>query len=183
VDQKVAKRYAKALYDVAARNNVVNEVESDLDSINGILKADPKFAGFLLNPRISRDEKVSILEKLFSDRVTALSMQLLRVLLKKRREAEFGAIRDEFVSLRRQYGQVLFATVTSAQELPDDQKKKIQDRLASESGKQVEAVFEVEPSLIGGVRVQYGDYILDGSVRGSLNRLRDTLRYQMLNQS
>lgn len=182
-DRNVALRYANALFRTAQRNDLIEAVENDLQSISGILKTDTKFSDFLETPRISREEKVLILEKLFADRVTALTMQVLRLLMQRRRENEFEAVREEYVRLRREHGNVLFASVTSSQDLTPDEKKGVIDRLKSQAGKDVEADFSVDPGLIGGMKIQFGDYVLDGTVRGSLRRLRDTLKYQLLKQS
>lgn len=162
---------------------MIEAVESDLNAISHLVDSHPDFRGFLESPRISRDDKISIAEKLFSDRVTALSMGLLRVMLNKRREGEFAGVRREFISLRRDEGNVLYANVTSATELDDSQKKAIVAKLEEKSGKKVEADFRIDPALIGGVKVAVGNFVLDGSVKGTFNRLRDRLKYDLLKQN
>jgi F-type H+-transporting ATPase subunit delta len=183
MDRRVAKRYARALYRAAHAADVVNAVEADLNAIQSVLDHDDRFAGFLATPTIGREEKSAIVEKLFSDRVTSMTLQALRLLLQKRREGEFSLMRDEYVAIRRAEGSVLYAGIHSAMELTDDQKKRIIDKLASQSGRQVEAEFSVDPSLIGGVKIALGNDVLDGTVRGSLRRLRDQLKYDLLKQS
>lgn len=182
MDTRVAKRYARALFNAAERAGVVEAVESDLDAISSLAANDAKFRGFLESPRISRDDKVRIAERLFSDRITALSMSMLRLMLNKRREAEFDGIRDEFVRMRRERGAVLYAVVTSAAELTSAERDALIAKLAQQSGKRVEADFRIDSSLMGGVKVAVGDYVLDGTVRGSLNLLRDRLKYDLLKQ-
>src|SRR5687768_7330792 len=176
-DRRVAKRYARALFNVALKLYVLDSVEDDLEAIVGLMKKDERFETFLLSPRIGRDDKVHMIYKLFSDRVTAVTLQAMRLLLEKRREAEIEGVRDEYAILRREYGQVLYATISSAEPLSDEDSNRLLAKLKEKSGKKVEAVFEVDASLIGGVRVAYGNYVLDGSVKGSLRRLRDALRY------
>lgn len=183
MDRKVAKRYAAALYRTAASAGVIEAVESDLNAIQTVLDGSPKVKTFIFTPQVGREEKIAIIEKLFSDRVTALSMQTLRLLLAKRRESEFEGVREEFILLRRQHGQVLFAKVTSATELDSAQKALIEGKLAEKSGKRVEAEYFIDPTVMGGAKVQFGNHVVDGTVRGSLNRLRDTLKYQLLKQN
>lgn len=183
MDTRVAKRYARALFNAAENAKVVQPVEADLDAIAGLVKNDPKFRGFLQSPRISRDDKIRIAERLFSDRVTALTMSVLRLMLNKRRENEFEAIREEYVRMRRERGAVLYAVITSAVELTESEKSALIGKLASQSGKSVEPEFHVDASLMGGVKVAVGNYVLDGSVRGSLNLLRDRLKYDLLKQN
>lgn len=183
VDNKVAKRYARALFNVAKQSNVIESVESDLNAIANLVENHPDFRGFLASPRISRDEKIGIAERLFSDRVTALTMNMLRLMLVKRRENEFSGVREEFVILRRSEGNILYASVVSAAELDEATKNALVAKLEQKAGKKVEADFRVDPNLIGGVKVALGNYVLDGSVRGSLNRLRDRLKYDVLKQN
>lgn len=183
IDNKVAKRYARAFFNAAQKQGMIESVESDLNAIAHLVDTHPEFRGFLESPRISRDDKIAISEKLFSDRITALTMSMLRLMLNKRRELEFQGVREEFVILRRNEGNVLYASVSSAIELDEGQKKAIVEKLESKSGKKVEADFRVDGSLIGGVKVAIGNYVLDGSVRGTFNRLRDRLRYDVLKQN
>ncbi len=182
-DSRAAKRYAHALFTTAQKYEIVSSVEEDLAGIAHLLEVDARFRGFMLNPSVGREEKIEVAEKLFSDRVTALTMQLFRLLLGKRRESEFEAIREAFVELRREQQSIMHLVVRSAQPLDDAQRKAILDGLAERSGKTFEAEFQVDPHLIGGVQVEYGDYRLDGTLRGALARLREQLRYDLLKQS
>lgn len=183
MDQRVAKRYARALFNAAQQLDMVQSVEDDLSAIANLMKNDEKFRDFILSPRIGRDEKLKIAEKLFSDRITALTMQALRLLLEKRREAEFEQVREQYAILRRSEGNVLYAIVTSTEALIEDEKKRLTEKLEKQTGKRVETEYRVDKSLIGGIRVSYGNYVLDGSIKGSLRRLRDTLRRDLLKQS
>jgi len=181
-DSRVARRYAQALFMTALKYDVIKSVEDDLNSIVGLLENDEQFHEFVIAPYTGREEKIEIVDKLFSDRVTALTMQVLRVMLEKRREDEITGVRDEFVKLRRENEGVIFATVTSAEKIDDAQRKALMAKLEKTLGKKIEAEFKVEPQLIGGIRVAYGNYVLDGSIRGALSNLRDKLRHDLLKQ-
>jgi F-type H+-transporting ATPase subunit delta len=182
MDQRVAKRYARALFNAAKQLDVVESVEDDLLAIANLMKNQEQFRDFLLTPRISRDEKLKIAEKLFSDRITALTMQAIRVLLEKRREMEFPEIREQFAILRRQEGNILYAVITTIEPLAEGEKDRLIEKLRGQTGKTVEAEYRIDQSLIGGIRVAYGNYVLDGSIRGSLTRLRNVLRRDLLKQ-
>ncbi|MBX3117548.1 MAG: ATP synthase F1 subunit delta [Fimbriimonadaceae bacterium] len=183
MDVRVARRYAEALYSVAKQDNTIQAVEDDLNGVVGMMENDQRFRSLVLSPTFDRGQKLQVLEKAFSDRVTALTMQALRILVQKRREAELAALRDEFVRIRREQGKVMYTNVTSAEALTADQQKRLIDQLASQTGKTVEATFDVDKALIGGIRVSYDNYVLDGSVRGGLNRLRESLKRDLLKQA
>jgi len=181
-DSRVARRYAQALFSTALKYDVVNSVEDDLNGIVGLLENDPQFKEFVVAPFTGREEKIAIFAKLFSDRVTALTMQVIRVMLEKRREDEITGVRDEFVTLRREHEGVIFAVITSAWEIEEKQRKLLLTKLEKTLGKKIEAEFKIETNLIGGIRVSYGNYVLDGSIRGALSSLRDKLRHDLLKQ-
>ena len=181
-DARVARRYANALFATALKNNVVKSVEDDFSGIAGLVDGDKSFREFLISPYVGREEKLKIAERLLSDRITAISMQAVRLMLEKRREAEIRAVYDEFVALRRKHHGVVYAEVSSAEALTKDQEKQIVAKLGLISGKTIEASFSVDPKLIGGVRVRLENTVLDGSLKGGLETLKDRLRHDVLKQ-
>jgi len=181
-DSRVARRYAQALFSLALKNDIVDSVEEDLAGIASLLINDKQFKDFLLSPYVGREEKLKIADKLFSDRVTALTMQGIRLMLTKRRESELIPLRDEYVKLRRKHHGVIFATISSAEKLSKEQEKQVVAKLTLTTGHTIEPHFEVEPKLIGGIKVSYENTVLDGSLRGALNALRDKLYHDVLIQ-
>jgi F-type H+-transporting ATPase subunit delta len=181
-DNRVSRRYAYALFTATEKANVTKSVEDDLNAIAGMLENNEQFKTFILAPYTGREEKIKVVEKIFSDRVTALTMQVLRLLLTKRREEFIVGVRDEFVTLRREREGVIFAVISSAYDIDAQQKKSLVAQLEKTLGKTVEAEFKLEPHLVGGVKVAYGNYVLDGSIRGALSSLREKLRHDLLRQ-
>ncbi len=178
-EHAVSKRYALALFNIALKNDVITSVADDLRAISGLMENDPAFREFVLSPTVSRDEKTQIIEKLFSDRVTILTMYMLRLLLRRRREAEIEGIQFEYEALRRDHGKAVLVTYSSAEELPDDQRKKLITKTETLTGRSVDPLFVVEPTLMGGVKIEYDNFMLDGTVRGNLEKLRERLRYDL----
>jgi F-type H+-transporting ATPase subunit delta len=171
------------MFETARKYDVVQAVEDDLATFERLLQNDASFRHFFIAPYTSRAEKVATLEKIFSDRMTALTMQLIRVMLDKGREREIEAVHSEFAKLRRAAEGVIHATVTSAEPLSDKQQKALLAKLESTQGKKFEATFEIDSRVIGGVKVSFGSYVLDGTVRGTLSKLRDQFRHDVLKQA
>lgn len=182
-DVRVAKRYARALFETAQENRVIESVEDDLGGIVSLLVNNTQFRKMLLSPEVSRDEKLSLVEKLFSDRITALTLEALRLMIEKNRESEIEWVQREYVSLRRDFENKLFVVITTAEKLDDDQRQRLLARLESITGKRLEAEYRIDPHLIGGCSVAYENYVLNGSVRGELQRLRERLLHDVLKQS
>ena len=182
-DARIGRRYAQALFNAAKAHKMVAAVEDDLSGIANLVRDDAKFRYFLIAPFNNAEEKKAVLQNVLGDRVTALTMQVLRVMLDKGREAEFESVSSEFSRLRREAADIEFAAVTSAYALEPQQKDAIVAGLEKRLGKTVEAQFSVDPRVIGGVRVAYGNFVLDGSARGHLNRLREHLHHDILKQA
>jgi F-type H+-transporting ATPase subunit delta len=181
-DSRIARRYAQALFGLAEAQNLIPSVEDDLAAISGIYRTDSGFRTFMEAPITSREKKLEIVSKLFGDRVTAVTLQALRVIIEKGRERDVPAIYDQFVQLRRTREGVVAVEVTSALPLDEGQKTAILEKIAHVLGKRVEPTFHLDPHLVGGVKVAYDNYVLDGTVRGAFSKLREKLRYELLKQ-
>lgn len=182
-DARAARRYAKALFQAAKRAGIVPSVEDDLNLLSTVGRNSPAFRRLLKNPSASKDFKLDLFTRSFSDRVTAMTMHFLRLLLEKGREDNIELIRFAFQELRRVDEGVMQAVITTTIELNENERRKLIDKLTRSSGKTVEAEFEIDPELIGGIRVAFDNYVLDGSVRGSLGRLKDRILYDVLKQN
>jgi F-type H+-transporting ATPase subunit delta len=181
-DIRVARRYANALFAMAVKYDLVKSVEEDLAGVAGLLANDVQFRSFLISPEVGRTEKIDIAVKLFSDRVTALTMQAIRLCLTKGREHELGLIYEEYLELRRIKDGVLFVTVTSAEAMTKKQQEDLVSRLGKRTQRMIDPHFEIDPLLIGGVRVAYEGNVLDGSLKGYLKSLREHLCHDILTQ-
>jgi len=181
-DRRAARRYAKALFEAARAGGTVKPVETDLALIVGLLKSYDEFRHFMVAPYTSREEKIAILDRVFGPVTSPVTMQLLKIMIEKRREAEVTVVYEEYVEMRRALEQVAYAVVTSADALDATQQKDLVAKLEKVLGKKIEPEFKVDPALIGGVRVKYENFVLDGSVRGALGRLKEKLRHDVLKQ-
>lgn len=161
---------------------MVTAVESDLEMIVNQLKTNPDFRHFMVAPYTSRDQKLALLDRAFGPHVSPVTMQLIKIMLEKRREREVTAVYDEYVILRRAHEHVAHATITSAEALDSTQQQEVVTRLGQVLNQTIEPEFTVDPNLIGGIRVTYGNFVLDGSVRGALGRMKETLRINVTKQ-
>ena len=182
-EDRVSRRYATALFESAKASKEVESVESDLVTIESLLQNDGDFRAFLLSPNRDRTEKIALFDKVFGDRITALTCRFVKLMLEKRREEELPAIRAEYSELRRVDGGTINATITSAVELTKAEQKEIEANLSTKLGKKLETTYTIDPSLVGGVCAAYGDFVIDGSVKGSFARLRESLRQNTLKQA
>jgi F-type H+-transporting ATPase subunit delta len=180
---RIAKRYARAVFASAKQADNVRDTELNLKLVCDALKSNEEFYKTFLSPKISRDKKRTLLEKIFSSNVDALVMRLLKLLVNKRREDGIDTIFEELVKLRENDENIQKVSIKSAIELSQNELDELVEKLEQKTGKRIVYESSIDPELIGGVLVQYGDTIYDGSVKGALRRLREKLFYDVLKQA
>jgi F-type H+-transporting ATPase subunit delta len=172
ISQAVARVYAKALFDIGTENGSLGQIYDDLRGIQAVADSGLEETQFLNSPKLQREDKKRILAAVFAEHVSGPVMGLLNVLVDKRREPVFDNIVAEFAKYRDEHEGRVHARVTTAQPLSDDEKARLVAALAKQSGKEVDLHEKINPAVIGGIRVNLGDYVLDGTVRRRLNELR-----------
>jgi F-type H+-transporting ATPase subunit delta len=182
-EMRVAKRYARALFNTAKKEGVVASISDDLNAITTAIRNSDGFRTFLYNPQTESSDKIALFGKVFGDKITATTMAFMRLLVAKGRDGEIFGVKVAYDELRRQDESVVRAIIESSTPLDDNQKTAIINKIEAETGNKLEPEFTVNPDLIMGVKVTYGDYVLDGSIRGQLNRMKEKLVYDLLKQA
>ncbi|HPZ42713.1 MAG TPA: F0F1 ATP synthase subunit delta [Bacillota bacterium] len=173
----VAGRYAAALYDIASeKKNMVDKVESELKAIKGVIEDNPDLQRLLYHPQITPAAKKDLLEKLFKGKISDVTSNFLALLVDRRRETYLLDIMAEFIALANAGRNIITAQVTTAVELNDQEKGELNRVLARLTGKKIQASYDVDPSLIGGVVVRMGDKFIDGSIKTKLAALKERLK-------
>lgn len=179
---RVAKVYAEALVNAASAGNDTEQVIAELEEIEGdILKPNPRFAEILSSPSVPEGDKDRILGEMLEGRALPTVVRFLKVLNRHGRLVLIGSVIHEARALwnRRQNRRpVLVKTVTH---LDDDQKRSIQEHIATLIGATPILQFQIDTSLIGGLVIQDGDNLYDASLITRLQSLRRSLVTGRLN--
>ena len=172
----LARRYARALMDLAVAKNLVDKVGSDLRTFARAMRESQELTdvlGSTSHPRAVRRNIVdAILARIGAHELVKTTSYLL--LDKERLVALPDISRELDVMIEARAGRVA-AEVTSAAPLSPAQLAQIQSTLEKLSGKQVVLSKKEDPSLLGGVVAKVGDVVYDGSLRTQLRTLRDQL--------
>lgn len=169
----LAGRYARALFEVAEARGAVDAVAADLAAIDDIL-ADPELRAHASRADLSGGAARALLARLGADR-HELVQNLFAVLQRRRRHAVVAGLRAAFDALVREARGEVQGRVETAGPIDDAQRGSITELAAKLAGRSVALEFSDNPALLGGVRLQLGNTLYDGSVATRLGALRQKL--------
>lgn len=172
---KTARRYAKALMEMAVEQKRLDQAHDDLAMIESTMSQSADFRRLLANPVIKEQPKKDLLKSIFDGKITPLTMDFLFTLCEKNREAILPEIFQMFRELRNEHLGLIPAEVTSVVDLTPEQTRSIEQKLKTLTGKTPQLTLSKDPALIGGIMIRIGDTVIDGSVRRQLERLRTQL--------
>lgn len=174
-ERVLARRYAKALFEIALERNILGKVREELHAFAVLLEEHAPLRNFLLSSQHSRDAQKQGAEQALADRFSNVFFNFLQVLIDKRRQMLISEIVAAFEALHDRYIRKIRALAITA--VPMDEKTLEQLRTAL--SKSLEMVMElqnrVDPEILGGLVLQVEGKVLDGSVRQQLARLHEKI--------
>ena len=167
-----AEVYGEALFDLAVESNSVDTWAEQIKTAELAFAENPEFLELLTHPKITKEEKLSVVEAVFKGRVDDAVTGLLTVIVDKGRCAEIPAVFALFLDKVREYRKIGVASVVSATELTPEQKKRIEDKLLSQTKyESFEMQYDTDASLIGGMVIRIGDRVVDASIKSKIERM------------
>jgi len=171
-----ARRYAKALASLATRDGSVAETGDALRAHRDLFSADAQLRGILRHPSVSQNVKNRLVTAILDRTQPSLLVRnFLLLLLKNDRLLDLDLIVARYERLANDLLGRITAQVITAVELEDDQYASIEQKVAAVTQKTVVLEKQIDPSILGGVIVKIDHTVLDGSLRGRMQRLRREL--------
>lgn len=170
-DTVVAKRYAKALYGAAVEKGITLEVEEQLKAVVQVLHHDQEVKRFILSPRISQSDKLSVLRTALLDKVSPTVMNTVELLVEQGRTDIFAELLDTYIKIEGDALGIGDATVYSTYALSEEEKAHVAAEFGQLVKRTIRVTNVVDTSLLGGLKVVIGDTLYDGSLAGKLDRL------------
>ena len=171
----MAKKYAKALYNVAVQQEDVKEVSNRINYIVNVMKAVPEFSQLLQTHQVSTENKITILKNVLHENVSSLEVELVSDILEHNNILILADIAKHFEYLVETDSNLVNMTITSATELSADEVEHIKSNIESQLNKKVDVRTETDKSLIGGIKLRVGNIIVDNSISRRLDMLKNTL--------
>lgn len=174
-ESTVARSYAEALFELGERHGLVNAFAEAFEGLTALLEGEPRIRAFLETPNVEPTEKKRVLRETLQSRVPPLFLNYLLLVIDKRRQRLLVPMAHEFRMLFDERLNRVHAQVTLAREPDEQTEREIASELSRVLGRTVIPHVRVDPQILGGIVVRYGDRILDGSLRRKLTSLRRRL--------
>ena len=169
---ETARMYGGSLYDLAAEEGLETRILGELDETVALFKANPDYLHLLSTPSIPKRERCGLLDEAFGGGVHPYVVNFLKLLCRE------GALRELpgcAAAYRKRYNKahgILEVTAVSAVALPAEKQAKLRENLAAMTGKTIDLTVKVDPSVLGGLRLDLDGTRLDGTVRRRLDAIR-----------
>ena len=172
--------YGLALYDLAKSEGLTEQILKELSVLRQCFEEEPDFLKLLHTPALSKQERCDILDASFRGKLQPYLLNFLKILTEKGYIHHFShccdAYRDQY---NRDHG-ILPVTAVTAVPMTDAQQKRLKEKLEALTGKTVELHSRIDPSCLGGVRLDYDGKRVDDTVSHRLDAVRTLLKNTVL---
>lgn len=173
----LARPYAKAAFKHA---KAAAKLDNWLEMLNlaAAVAAQEAVQALLDSPELGSEAKAKAFADVCGDKLSQDFVNFLHVLAENKRLVLLAEIAEQYSNLKSQLEKTVNVEVTTAFALTKDEQEKLSKALASKLERAVELTSQVDKSLLGGALVRAGDTVIDGTVRGRLTKLAETLTSQ-----
>lgn len=170
-----SREYAEALFELAAEEDRAAEYDEALTLMETTLAENPAFLDLLSSPAVPRQERQDALSSAFEDRVPLSLLLLTRQMVFRGHARDIPGMIGEYRALVQASRGETTARVISAVPLTDAERETLAGKLEARFGRKMNLVCEVDPALLGGLRVETEGRVLDGSLRARLQELKEVM--------
>ena len=167
----VSKTYGDALFELALEEKKVDSLFEEAKVFLEVIRKDDELIKFMKHPKIVKEEKMKTGKEIFDKNFSGEFAGFLMILVQKDRFGEVEKILEYFIGRIKEFKKIGVAYVTTATELNESQKEKVEKRLLETTAYETfEMNYAVDEALLGGMVIRVGDRVVDTSIQ---NKLRD----------
>ena len=171
----ISREYAEALFELAEEAGQTEAYAEALTLTEGILEENPGFLQLLASPAVSREERMNALSAAFQDAIPLSMLVLLRMMVYRGHARRIPEMIESFRELVRERRGESEARVITAVALTEAQEAVLREKLEKRFGRKMILKCEVDPGLIGGIRVETEGRVLDGTLRTRLQEIKEVM--------
>lgn len=173
-DSRVAKRYARALFEVTFAEAKVTETQAELRAITQAFASDPALDRFISSPSVSVEDKKKVLNTAFAGRISDSVIRTIEILIVRGRTQLFEELSESYEKISNEALGLADADVYTAFPMTEQEKAAAAERFGIITGKRINVRNVIDKSVLGGAKVVIGNTLYDGSLAGKLARLEKT---------
>jgi F-type H+-transporting ATPase subunit delta len=173
---KIASRYAEALVAIAQDVSRLDEFKAQAKALYKVFRENPDYVGLFSKPQLSIVEKRELLDDVLGQRIDPYWLNLLKLLVEKRRGNLLEAVTLDFIHLANVAQGIEEGIVFSVYPLSDADMSDLETTYSDQRKTKVEFLNKLDPTLISGIRIRFNESVIDLSLSAQLDALRDTLR-------
>ncbi len=170
-----SREYAEALFALALEADQAEAFAEGLETVEQAIGENPGFLNLLASPAIPREQRIDALSQAFEERIPLPELILLRMMVSRGQAGSVSGMIREFRSLQRENRGESEARVISAVPLTEAERESLKAKLEKRFGRKMALNCEVDPSLLGGIRVETEGRVLDGSLRARLQEMKEVM--------
>ncbi len=177
---ELARTYGGALYELAREERLSEGLLGELDMCVKLLEDNPAYARLLSTPSVSKEERRELIKSAFSGRVHVYVESFLKLLVDRDAVGELSGCARAYRMRYNEDNGILEVTATAAVDLDKTVREKLTARLREVFGKKIVLTVTVDPSVLGGMRLECAGRRYDGTVKDRLARIERGLRETVL---
>ncbi len=170
-EQKVSYRYAKALFETALAENIIDQTYNDFMFILKILSSVPELMSLARKPLVSSFRKKKLFREIFINSVSESTLNFILFIVDKNRDYLLKDIILQFQRLYYSYKNYLPVEIFLPKDFEDGIKNKIVGRIEQNTGMKVVPKFIIDPRIIGGFKIKIDDWVYDVTLRNKIDSL------------
>ncbi|MBE6925596.1 MAG: ATP synthase F1 subunit delta [Ruminococcaceae bacterium] len=167
--------YAQSLFSLGAEEHISDLLLTEMESVRDIFSAEPDFVKLLSLPSLSKEERTGMVDHCLRGKVHPYLLNFLKILTERGLISQFSKCCDVYREIYNEDNGILTANVVSAVALTEEQKAALKDKLDKRTGKNVQLCCKIDPDCIGGIRVDYENQRIDGTISGRLASMAEQL--------
>ena len=170
-----SREYAEALFELAVQGGVTKETSEGVETVISALMQMPEYRALLASPAIGKEERLNALDTAFRGKIPDILLAILRMMVSRGHVSALSGMARDYEELARGYRGESMAVVTSAVPLKEAETVVLREKLEKKLARKITLQCQVNPDLIGGIRVEVDGRVIDGSIRNKLDEIKEVM--------
>ncbi|NLY45609.1 MAG: F0F1 ATP synthase subunit delta [Tissierella sp.] len=172
----IGNRYASSLFEVGLELGKTEDFYEELESINNLFNTEEKLFQIFIHPRISKDEKKSLVNQILKNGISKEVLNFLYIIIDKRREKNLFEIIEEYNNIYDEHNGIIDIVAVTAVGMNENAAKKLQVVLENKLSKKIRLKNELDHSIIGGVLLKMNNKVIDATLLSQLKSMEAIIK-------